>query len=110
MDFLRLTLDKAATQLLWDLGARTDIIYEQLVERLRQRYGAEGQAELTFRAQLNYRRQRSDESLIELLHHIRRLVVLAYPDRTNETTEIVARDAFMGANRDKELSLKVRPS
>src|SRR6218665_2263222 len=57
VDFLRCSLDKAATQLLWDFGAHTDVTYEQLVGRLRQRYGAEGQAE-TFRAQLYYRRQR----------------------------------------------------
>src|SRR6218665_851340 len=29
VDFLRCALDKAATQLLWDFGARTDISYEQ---------------------------------------------------------------------------------
>lgn len=38
VDFLRCALDKAATQLLWDFGSREDISYEQLVERLRQRY------------------------------------------------------------------------
>src|SRR6218665_1600714 len=87
VDFLRCSLDKAATQLLWDFGAHTDVTYEQLVGRLRQRYGAEGQAE-TFRAQLYYRRQRPEESLSDLLHDIRRLVVLAYPVPANETTEI----------------------
>jgi len=107
VDFLRCSLDKAATQLLWDFGAHTDVTYEQLVGRLRQRYGAEGQAE-TFRAQLYYRRQRPEESLSDLLHDIRRLVVLAYPVPANETTEIVAKDAFLEAIRDKELSLKVR--
>jgi len=107
VDFLRVSLEKAATQLLWDFGARTEVTYEQLVERLRQRYGAEGQAE-TFRAQLYYRRQRADESLGDLLHDIRRLVVLAYPVPSNETTEIVAKDAFLEAIRDRELSLKVR--
>src|SRR6218665_2269083 len=76
VDFLRCSLDKAATQLLWDFGAHTDVTYEHLVGRLRQRYGAEGQAE-TFRAQLYFRRQRPEESLSDLLHDIRRLVVLA---------------------------------
>ena len=78
VDFLRCSLEKAATQLLWDFGAQPDATYEQLVERLRQRYGTEGQAE-TFRTQLYYRRQRAGESLSDLLHEIRRLVVLAYP-------------------------------
>ena len=107
VDFLRCALEKAATQLLWDFGAQPDVSYEQLVERLRQRYGTEGQAE-TFRAQLYYRRQRTDESLSDLLHEIRRLVVLAYPVPSNETTQIIARDAFLEAMRDRELSLKVR--
>jgi len=107
VDFLRCALDKAATQLLWDFGARKDVTFEELVERLKQRYGAEGQAE-TFRAQLYYRRQRPDETLSDLLHDIRRLVVLAYPVPSNETTEIVAKDAFLEAIRDRELSLKVR--
>jgi len=107
VDFLRCALEKAATQLLWDFGARQDVSYEELVGRLRERYGTEGQAE-TFRAQLYYRRQRAEETLSDLLHEIRRLVVLAYPVPSNETTAIIARDAFLEAMRDRELSLKVR--
>src|SRR5678815_3608351 len=107
VDFLRCSLEKAATQLLWDFGAQPSVSYEELVERLRQRYGTEGQAE-TFRAQLYYRRQRPEENLSDLLHEIRRLVVLAYPVPSNETTQIIAKDAFLEAMRARELSLKVR--
>lgn len=106
-DFLRCALEGAATQLLWDFGAQAETTYDELVDRLRQRFGSEGQAE-TFRAQLRYRRQRADESLCDLLHEIRRLVVLAYPVPTNETTQIIAKDAFLEAIRDRELSLKVQ--
>src|SRR5688572_17058082 len=107
VDYLRCSLEKAATQLLWDFGAQPSATYEELVERLRQRYGTEGQAE-TFRAQLYYRRQRPEENLSDLLHEIRRLVVLAYPVPSNETTQIIAKDSFLEAMRDRELSLKVR--
>src|SRR5688572_29418097 len=107
VDYLRCSLEKAATQLLWDFGAQPSVSYEELVERLRQRYGTEGQAE-TFRAQLYYRRQRPEENLSDLLHEIRRLVVLAYPVPSNETTQIIAKDSFLEAMRDRELSLKVR--
>src|SRR5678815_3686304 len=107
MDYLRCSLEKAATQLLWDFGAQPSVSYEELTERLRQRYGTEGQAE-TFRAQLYYRRQRPEENLSDLLHEIRRLVVLAYPVPSNETTQIIAKDAFLEAMRARELSLKVR--
>ena len=100
VDYLRCSLEKAATQLLWDFGARPNVGYEELVERLRQRYGTQGQAE-SFRAQLYYRRQRSQETLSDLLHDIRRLVVLAYPVPSNETTEIIAKDAFLEALSDR---------
>src|SRR5688572_14504637 len=103
VDYLRCSLEK----LLWDFGAQPSATYEELVERLRQRYGTEGQAE-TFRAQLYYRRQRPEENLSDLLHEIRRLVVLAYPVPSNETTQIIAKDSFLEAMRDRELSLKVR--
>src|SRR6218665_1163455 len=106
-NFLRCALDKAATQLLWNFGAQEDVTYEELVGRLRQCYGAKGQAD-TFRAQLYYRRQRPDESLGDLLHDIRRLAVLTYPVPTNATTEILARDAFLEDIRDREFSLRVR--
>src|ERR1043165_3686745 len=104
-DHLRCSLEKAATQLLWDFGAQPSASYDELVERLRQRYGTEGQAE-TIRAQLYYRRQRPEENLSDLLHEIRRLVVLAYPVPSNETTQIIAKDAFLEAMRDRELSLR----
>lgn len=79
-DYLRNALDKTALQLLWDFGSSENITYIKLVARLKQRYGAEGQAE-TYRAQLHYRRQRSNETLSDL-HDIRQnLVVLAYASR-----------------------------
>lgn len=92
---------------MWDFGAGQDISYDQLVQGLRQRYGVEGQAE-TFRAQLYCRRQRSNENSSDILHDIRRLVVLGYLVPSNETSEIVARDAFLETSPDRELSLKVR--
>lgn len=106
-DFLQCALEKSATQLLWDFGSKSDVTYEDLTERLRQRYGLETQAE-TFRTQLRCRKQRDKESLADLLHDIRRLVTLAYPAPASETTEAIARDAFLDAMLDSELSLKVR--
>lgn len=106
-DFLQCSLDKAATQLLWDYGSSADITYENLISRLRQRYGLESQAE-TFRTQLKCRRQKERESLADLLHDIRRLVTLAYPAPASEITEAIAIDAFLDSMADNELSLKVR--
>lgn len=70
IDYLRNSLEKAALQLLWDFGSRENVTYAELVARLKQRYGAEGQAE-NFRAQLRYRRQRNNESLSDLCHDMR---------------------------------------
>ena len=61
--------------------------YEQLVMRLRQRYGPESKAE-TALAHLYYRRKRADEGMRDLLHEIRRLVVLVYPIQSNGTTKL----------------------
>ena len=94
VDFLRCSLDKSASQLLWDYGSRSDITYDELVARLRARFGTEDQAE-TYRIQLYYLRQRSDQTLNDLSQEVRRLVALAYPGPTNSTTEILARDAFL---------------
>lgn len=105
--FLQCALEKGPAQLLWDFGARENVTYRDLVERLRQRYGLEAQQE-TFRTQLRCRKQREKESLADLLHDIRKLVALAFPGPTNDTTEIIAKDAFLEAMSDRELSLKVR--
>lgn len=67
----------------------------------------ESQAE-TFGTQLRCGRQREKESLADLLHDVRRLVTLAYPAPTSETTEAIARDAFLDTMLDGELSLRVR--
>lgn len=49
-----------------------------------------------------------DESLRDFLHDIMRLVVLAILVPANETTDVIDKDAFLEAMRDKELVLKVR--
>lgn len=107
VDFHRFALEKDATQLLWDCGSRQAATYEELLDRLRQRYGTEGLNE-TFRAQLYFRCRRPGENLSELPHDIFRLVVLAHLVPFNEITQIIARDSFLGAMRERVLSPKVR--
>jgi hypothetical protein len=107
VDFLRCALEKNATQLLWDFGATKNPTYENLIGRLRQRYGYDGQME-TYRTELKCRRQQPGETLASLQQDIRRLMALAHPGPTNETLEAMATDAFMTAIYDAEISLKVR--
>lgn len=46
--------------------------------------------------------------MADLLHDVRLLVTLPYPEPSSESTEAIARDAFLNAMLDGELSLKVR--
>lgn len=49
-----------------------------------------------FRGQIYYRRRRGEESLRDLLHDIRRFVVLAYPVPSNESTQILVTGSHAG--------------
>ena len=105
VDMLKCNLTGAAAQLLWDDPSCQS--YEQLVEKLNQRFGEENQAEC-FRAKLKVRKQGKDESLSSLMQDIRRMMILAYPDSSSELGKIMAKDCFLDAIFDKNLSLKVR--
>lgn len=45
-DFLRCALEKAATQILLNFGARQDVTYDELVSRFRERYGNAEQVDI----------------------------------------------------------------
>ena len=105
VDMLKCNLTGAAAQLLWDDPSCQS--YEQLVLKLNQRFGEENQAEC-FRAKLKVRKQGKDESLSSLMQDIRRMMMLAYPDSSSELGKIMAKDCFLDAIYDKNLSLKIR--
>lgn len=107
-DFLQWALDGVATEILWNLQGTGDLTYENLVDRLRQRFGYQGQSE-TFRAQLFRYKQKPAQSLNDLVFEIRKLTSLSYPNqKDNETVEGIARDMFIQAIADPQLGLKVR--
>ena len=68
-----------------------------------QIYGIEGQADV-FLAQLKRVRRKKWNSLTELAMEIRQLMVMALPGSTDRTMEIVARDVFIDASDDHELT------
>ena len=106
--FLKCSLTDGPAQLLWDTGDPNLMDYDQLLERLRARYGSTGQAE-KFRAELRNRRRRRGESLAELHGDIRKLMALAYPGiNQSEICEVVARDHFIDALNDRDFEIKVR--
>lgn len=103
---LQCSHEKTAVQILWDYDAAENVTYDNLVERLQQRYGNQGQVEI-YRIKLRFRKQKVSESLIDLMQGICRLMCLAYPGPTNSTTEAIAKDSFLGALGDRWLARKV---
>ena len=101
---LRWSLTGAAAQLLW---GSEDFTYEELLEKLKRRFGGQGMEE-KFQTELRCRRRSKGESLRELAQDIRRLMAMAYPGEKSSLSEHIARDSFLTALDDVELELKVR--
>ena len=99
-------LEDPAAQVLWDLQSEGAVSYRDLRASLVQVYGSEGQAEV-FRAQLKMVRRKKGESLTDLAMKIRRLMVMAFPRPMDRTIEIVARDVFLDALDDPELTFQI---
>ena len=75
---LKCCLTGGAAQVLWDTGKDGAMTFDELVSKLRARYGATGLHE-RFAAELRSRRRRNNESLAELHADINKLMALAYP-------------------------------
>ena len=103
-DFLKCSLVGEASQLLRDLSESAT--YDDIVYKLRQRYGSLEQLE-SYRMELKQRKRRPGESLSSLLKDIRRIFTLAFPGPPNYMTELAAKDAFVEALNDRELMIKV---
>jgi predicted aspartyl protease len=101
---LRWSLAGTAAQLLH--GAE-DLDYDQLLEKLKRRYGGKGMEE-KFQCELRCRRRGPKESLRELAQDIQRLMSLAYPGEKSSMAEKLARDSFLTALDDPELDIKIR--
>ena len=101
---LKASLTGPAGLLLWESD---DMTYEQLVEKLRRRYGSREQQE-KFRVELRYRRRKPGESLQELVQDVERLITLAYPTAGPQVRDVLGRDAFIDALDDATLAFKVR--
>jgi hypothetical protein len=104
---LQASLTGGAAQCLWDVGEEYSRSLPHLLALLKSRFGSEGQAE-KFRAELRGRRRKQGETLQALYQDLRRLMVLAFPGPTNNTTEIVGRDSFLDSLGNRSLSLRIR--
>ena len=97
--FMKGALTGNAAQVLWDTDRVTTGSWKKLVDMLKSRYSGKRQAE-KYRAELQIRRRRHNESLSELHQDIRRLMALAYPKLTAEAREEIACDHFTNALSD----------
>ena len=104
--YLTNALDDPAAQVLWDWQSEGAVSYRDLRATLVQLYESEGQAEV-FHVQLELVRRKKGESLTDLAMEIRRLMVMAFSDPTDRTTEIVARYVFLHALGDPELTFQI---
>jgi hypothetical protein len=104
---LQASLTQGAAQCLWDVGFEKVNSLSALLNLLQLRFGSDNQRE-RFRTELRTRRQRQGESLSAVYQDVRRLLALAFPGPSSDTTETVGRDAFLDSLADQELALKVR--
>ena len=104
VDFMKIFLSGEASGILKDI--KEDVSFDELVQRLKARYGSLDQVE-AYRVQLKSRRRRRGESLSDLMKDIRRLFMLAYPGPSNYLSDITAKDAFIDALDDRELMIRV---
>jgi hypothetical protein len=98
------SLEGPAGQILWDAGPQTSV--DNMIRLLRARFGTDRQVE-RFRAELQGRKCKKDESLHSLYNGICRLVAFACPGPSNTTTQVVERDSFLDALDNNSLRVRI---
>ena len=104
VDFLKFSLTGDASSILKDV--KENVTYEELANKLKQCYGSLEQKEV-FKIQLKARKRKKGETLAELMRDIRRLFIQAYPGQNDVISTSIAKDAFIDALDDKELTIRV---
>ena len=102
--WLKAALEGGAATTIW---GNPKASYEEMVEKLRCRYGSREQQE-KFRVELRFRKRKQEETLQELAHDVERLVTLAYPEAGSPTREILGRDFFIDSLAPSKLARKIR--
>ena len=99
--YLAASLRGSAVKLLTQQTGRR-LTYDELVDRLKRRYGPGGKADV-FLAELRQRRRGPKETIQELGQTIRDLTVLAYPDFDEDGQDRLARGHFLDAIMDARI-------
>lgn len=103
---LATSLRGQAQTVLSDLRPEQRKSFAHLVSALAARFEPQNLSEM-HRAQLKGKLRKTDESLTELAQAIRTLVRKSYPIAVSETTETLARDAFIDSLNESEMEWAV---
>ena len=102
--YLTASLTGSAGLLLWDTK---DASYEELVEKLRRRFGTREMQE-KYRIEARHRKRKPNESLPELAQEMERIVRLAYPGCDTHAHDMLSRDHFIDALDSPGLEYQVK--
>ena len=101
---IKAALKGGAENLLWESKGAS---FEEIVEKLRRRYGSRDLHE-KYRVELKYRKRKPEESLQELADEVERLVALANPGDDRKVRDRIAKDAFIDAIGNPGFEMKIR--
>ena len=101
---LKAALKGGAENLLWESKGAS---FEEIVEKLRRRYGSRDLHE-KYRVELKYKKRKPEESLQELADEVERLVALANPGDDRKVRDRIAKDAFIDAIGNPGFEMKIR--
>jgi len=104
---LQASLSGGAAQCLWDVGEDNSRSLPHLLALLKGRFGSKGQAG-KFCAELRGRHRKPGETLQALYQDLRRLMVLAFPGPTNDTTKVAGRGSFLDSLGDRSMALRIQ--
>ena len=105
--YLAGSLKGDARTLLTELSSLQRRDYDSLVQILTLRFGSLNRAEI-YKANLQTRVKRRDESLSELAQSIKKLTCQAFPNAPASVTSTLARDHFIDALPDSDVRLRIR--
>src|SRR6218665_431208 len=106
LNHLMCALTDTAGQLVWEEDNDEIGTAEELVKRLKDRFGSENEQAL-YRVRLSSRRQGPMEDLGTLVSDIRKFMTLAYPGKTTTHSEAFAVQSYIRALLDRSLALSV---
>jgi hypothetical protein len=101
------SLKGAARAILNEIDGDKRRDYDSLVHALHNRFGSLHRSEI-FRAQLQTRVRKDNESLSVLSQDIKKLTRCAYPGAPSFVTDVLALDQFIDALKDPDMRLRIR--